>query len=581
MTDARAPSAPDQDLTRLAIDHLRAQPASSDPSIGFLPDGDVQTTSSGIRVVHLHQEYRGIPVHGGSVAVHFDARGRFDSVAGEIQRISPDLTLTPQVTAPAAVLAAVRYVAEQVQASETAPAIKVSNRAPVQLGRFAHPSRPTMLHKPPFRDPVTARLVLFGPDARLAWEIHLRIPKAGGEWDAIVAADRPNEPDVLHAWQTLAHAAHGVVYELNPSEAARTELSFPCPRTYHPNLAGRMLPPGHEIWVSDGQTRGNNVISLQENSKRSYPGVLSNSDVSFEPADAVGMDQHLLNAFYITNLLHDFFLLLGFDEAAGNFQGRNFSGQGEDDDRLVVRIFGQAIPGIATMRSRRDGNSPELNLGLNGTRHTALDAEIVIHEYVHGVTNRTIGGRDNHDPLRGKQQSEAMGEGYSDYFALSMANFRRRRAGSAEGGVYAAWIGNNPATGLRRHAYGAAFPDTYETLRITPNLRAHDAGQVWAQALLRVNETLGAGDPDLGDDLGWLLVMDSLKLLPVGSEAPTFLHGRNALLQAFDATVNAGGIPPDAPLRAAVVNVFTALGMGPAARSPTARYSAIAADVGA
>jgi extracellular elastinolytic metalloproteinase len=563
-----------------AISRVRSK-LPSDGSIGVLADGVVQTTSAGVRIVHLQQEYLGIPVHGGSLAVHFGSRGGVKRVIGKARRLRLRVATSPVVTAQSAVLTAARYVAEQVATSDRGPTLSVTSRPPLQLGRFAHPSRPTVLRKPPFRDPITARLVLFGTGLRLSWEIHLRLPAAGGEWDVIVAADGPNGENILHGWRTLAHATHGFVFDTNPDEEPRqrTKITFPCPRDHHPPFAGRMLPSGHEIWVSEGQTRGNNVVVFQENSKRTYAGLASNGDLVFEPADVAGMDQRMLNAFFVTNVLHDRFFLLGFDEAAGNFQGRNLSGQGEDDDHLVVRVFDQAIPGIATMRSRRDGNSPELNLGTHNGRHTALDAEIVIHEYVHGVTNRTIGGRNNHDPLRGKEQSEAMGEGYSDYFAVSMVNFRRRALGRTERSAYAAWISGNPVTGLRPHAYGPSFLLTYDAIRTTPNIRAHDAGQVWAQALLRVNEVLGEGDANLGDELGWQLVMDSLKLMPVGSDAPTFLHGRDALFQAFDASAGAGLVP--ATLRSGLEDVFAALGMGPAARSATARYQDIVAAFGA
>ncbi len=579
--DPSGQAATEHELARKALDHLRSLLGSADASTGFFTDGGVLATSTGMRIVHLRQEYQGIPVHDASIAVHFDADQEIDRVVGDLLSVPADVVLTPRVTASEAVLAAALHVVEQLGTKRDLIPIKVSRRAPVQLGRFAHASRPTMLHKAPFKDPVTARLTLYGPRNRLAWEIHFRLPKTLGEWSAIVSADTPNDPTILHAWSSLAHATHGLIFEFNPGEAVRARLAFPCPRARYPAFLDRALPPGHESWVSDGQTRGNNVVCLKGSTKSSYPGARSGDDLLFEPTDEAGMDQRMLNAFYLTNFLHDFFLLLGFDEAARNFQSRNFSGQGGDDDRLVVRIFDRVIAGMATIRSFQDGTSPELNLGLRGKRHTALDAEVVIHEYVHGVTNRTVGGGANEDPLRRTEQSRAMGEGYSDYFAVSIMNFYRRQATRDERGVYGAWIADNKNTGLRRHAYGPTFPDTYDTLRASPNLEAHEAGQVWGEALLRVNEALGRDDRDAGDQLGWQLVMDSLKLLPVGPEAPTFLDGRTALFRAFDAAVLDGAIPGDpATLRTAVEKVFADLGMGPAAASPTARYRDIVAAFG-
>lgn len=575
------PYPPEHELARRALTRVRSAQRSVDPAITFLPDGDVQVTSANVRVVHLRQEYRGIPVHRGSVAVRFGADGAFLEVTGEPVPVPAGVVTTPSLSAPAAVLTAARHVAAELGTDAAAPPLKVSNRAPTTVVSFPHPSRPTVLRKRPFRDPVTARLTLFGAEPVLAWEVHLRLPDELGEWDVIVDARAPGEGDVLRARRTLAHAVLGLVYEFNPGEADRATSAFPCPREHHPSFGGRNLPAGHEKWASDSRTEGNNVECVRENSKKGFQGTTSGTDVRFEPVDPLGTDQELLNAFYLTNFLHDFFFFLGFDEAAGNFQHRNFSSQGEDDDRLIVRIFDKEIFGVANMRSARDGSRPEMKLGRLDGRHASFDAEILLHEYVHGVTNRIVGGRNNIDPLRGAPQPEALGEGYSDYFALSILNFLRRRAGLRENLVYGAWIANNPTTGLRRDPYGDGFPRTFASLRGTGD-PAHDVAQVWCQALLRVNRALGQGDRDLGDELGWQLVMDSLKHLRVDANSPTFLHGRDALLRAFDDKAALGAIVAgDAPaVRAAVVDVFAVLGMGPAARAPSASFNDIVADFG-
>lgn len=569
------------ELVGRALEHLRSLPTPGEPSAVFLPDGDVQETSSGVRVVHLRQEHRGIPVHDVSLTVRFDAEGRVLGVGGEAARIPADLVSAPRLDAPAAVLAASRHLVRELAAGGVSPPLEVSSYSPRVLTRFPHPSRPTVLHKRPFRDPVTARLTLFGPRSRLAWEMHFELPDELGEWDVLVAADGVGEADVLHARRTEAHAVHGTVYEFSPGEASRALRPLPPARAHYPDLDGRVLPPGHEVWVDGDRTRGNNVACFEENSSRSLRGTTVGADLLFEPADDAGTDQRLLNAFYLTNLLHDFFFLLGFDEAAGNFQARNFDGVGDDGDELIVRVFDRPIRGIATLRSRRDGKRPELNLGVHHARHTALDADIVIHEFVHGVTNRLIGGRHNHDPLRGRPQPEAMGEGYSDYFALSILNFYRRRAGLPQSRVYGAWIGDDVERGMRRHPYDDAFPGTYALLGSPDFQAAHDAGQVWGRALLELNRALGSGDRERGDEIGWQLVVDSLMLLTPGPEAPTFLDGRDAVLEAFDAKVAGGAIPGNASAtREAVVGVFTALGMGPGARSASADYDGIVADFG-
>jgi extracellular elastinolytic metalloproteinase len=41
--------------------------------------------------------------------------------------------------------------------------------------------------------------------------------------------------------------------------------------------------------------------------------------------------------FYVTNWYHDKLFLLGFDEAAGNFQQTNFSGMGAGNDQYLPK----------------------------------------------------------------------------------------------------------------------------------------------------------------------------------------------------------------------------------------------------
>jgi len=105
----------------------------------------------------------------------------------------------------------------------------------------------------------------------------------------------------------------------------------------------------------------------------------------------------MLNIFYFCNYMHDFLMLLGFDEAAGNFQEINFSNTGLGTDAVQARAHSGAVNGTANMLTPPDGMPPTMNMGLveGINRHTAFDADVVFHEYVHGLTNRLVGGRIN------------------------------------------------------------------------------------------------------------------------------------------------------------------------------------------
>ena len=92
--------------------------------------------------------------------------------------------------------------------------------------------------------------------------------------------------------------------------------------------------------------------------------------------------------------------------------------------------------------------------GATPNRDGDLDAEVVLHEYTHGLSNRRVGGGVGISAL----QSQGMGEGWSDFYALSLLS----QPGDDPNGVYAAaayasyQLGNlqqNYYFGIRRYPY--------------------------------------------------------------------------------------------------------------------------------
>src|SRR5436305_6523981 len=72
------------------------------------------------------------------------------------------------------------------------------------------------------------------------------------------------------------------------------------------------------------------------------------------------------------------------------------------------------------MTTYPDGNSPRLELyifdGPHPSRDAALDVQVVLHEYTHGLSNRRVGGGVGITAL----QSLGLGEGWSDFYSLSL-----------------------------------------------------------------------------------------------------------------------------------------------------------------
>lgn len=581
------------DLLARALAHAARAMPDPDPGTGVVPPGWVPAgppsrARSGLTVVHLRQTHGGIPVRGAVRSVRFDPGGRITLFTGETVPVALTVPLRPALDVRPAAYAAARYLGDVVLPPvHPELAARVSNRRPVVLSRSRGPDAFATLRKVPFQEPVTASLAVTGDGAALVWMVRFRLPEPGGAWTVAVHAET-GTPRIVGAERGSAHAVSGLVFRHEPLEPdadpgadppsplGRLDTPFPLERSVYPAFGGAVIP--RPDWVTADELRGNNAWA-EDDAGRVLKALESNGALRFECAEALGLDQAALNAFFLCNVLHDFFYLLGFDESLGNFQEEIDPGSGQGRDPVKVTVWGTPIPGLAFFVTHGDGFVSELHLGSREERHAGLDPSVVIHEYVHGVTNRVVGGPDEADPLR-HPQSRALGEGFSDYFALTLWNRIRRRDGLDETTVYGRWISGDAEKGLRNHPYDDAFPGTYGMLGGDGFARDHDAGQVWCSALLGVHRALGHGDgPDAADERAWEVVFDSLRLLHPGPRGPTFLHARDAVLATFEAAVEAGRLPDDPELGEAVRRAFHLRGLGPEARSPSAGYHGIVEDL--
>jgi PKD repeat protein len=91
-------------------------------------------------------------------------------------------------------------------------------------------------------------------------------------------------------------------------------------------------------------TRGNNVYVYDDIQNFDSPGYSPDGgqelnfnfpqDLNVNPVE--NLDANLTNLFYANNVLHDILYVHGFDEAAGNFQETNYSGEGFGNDFVVA-----------------------------------------------------------------------------------------------------------------------------------------------------------------------------------------------------------------------------------------------------
>jgi extracellular elastinolytic metalloproteinase len=208
-----------------------------------------------------------------------------------------------------------------------------------------------------------------------------------------------------------------------------------------------------DYWCdNDPISAGNSTFANLGDSGRSMQGTVRNDIITFDPADATGDDQKVLNIFYFCCYMHDYFYLLGFRETSVNFQQNNFGMSGIAGDRVDARSWPQAVDGTANMGRSVEGESLVMNMGLvtRTNRHTAFDCDVVFHEFTHGIANCLVGGELDRNSLS-SPQSRCWNEGNSDYFACTVN--KKITAGD--------WVVNNPR-GIRNHPIIAIFHTTLD-----------------------------------------------------------------------------------------------------------------------
>ena len=275
--------------------------------------------------------------------------------------------------------------------------------------------------------------------------------------------------------------------------------------------------------------------------------------------------------FYLVNRYHDVMYQLGFNEAAHNFQNVNFTGLGVGGDRVAAQAQDCSSTSNADFTTPADGSRPTMQMYLwpgssgRATIDGALDADVVIHEHTHGLSNRLHGNAAGLNTNMG----QAMGEGWSDFYAHSLLAEPTDPVQGiyTEGGYVTA---NSFATkglgnyyyGIRRyptdvlaHTGGAnnkphnAYTFSYVNKDCNARMNAtnfafapspgisnttcdqvHNMGEVWKsilwEARARFITRLGAA---AGNRRMLQLVTDGMKLAPID---PTFLTERDAIIAA-------------------------------------------------
>ncbi|MDO8187848.1 M36 family metallopeptidase [Conexibacter sp. JD483] len=315
------------------------------------------------------------------------------------------------------------------------------------------------------------------------------------------------------------------------------------------------------------------------------PGAPCTWDSTNSASADVNQFQAATNAHVLASRYHDHLLQapIGFDEASGNFQVTNSSGQGRGGDPVRVEVNDGAGLNNANFGTPPDGQAPRMQMFLWTTRDVngSDEADVVYHEYGHGLSSRLVvnaSGSSTLSPL----QSQMMGEAWSDFYAFDLlvgegaltdtgapaelalgsyvTNRGVLRAKPIDCPVAEAGVSGCDGNYAGRPVVLGGY--TYGDLARTDNTSPHNGGEVWGETLWELRRAVGR-------QAALALVTGGMRLSP---DAPSMLDMRDAILQQALAMRTAPGAADDWFPRAWAV--FAARGFGASATTPNAASTA-------
>ena len=424
-------------------------------------------------------------------------------------------------------------------------------------------------------------------ELRLCWRVLLKTRESAARYRVLVEA-ATGEIQVRHNMTSdLSNASYRVFTSDSPTPFS-PGYSSPG-NTNQPAEVARQLvtlsalnttasPNG---WIDDGvnETRGNNIDAHADANGDDLPDLprpqgspnrVFDFALDLTQSPSTHRNASVVNLFYWCNWMHDKLWALGFTEGAGNFQNNNFGRGGVGGDAVLAQAQdGEGVNNANFSYTDDDGEVCYIQMYLwndaTPDRDGSLDAEIMLHEYTHGLSQRLVGagiGLNN-------SQSQGMGEGWSDFYAITLLSqsgdslSANTSAGGyvlfdylADGGGYPRFR-ENYYFGIRRYPYSTDMSknpltfkdidfqqaDTHDGVpksqrrAFSGGGEVHDQGEVWCAMLWEARANLiQKHGYATGNQLILQLVTDGMKLsLP----DPNFVQARDAIIQADQ--VNNGG----------------------------------------
>ncbi|KAH9265819.1 hypothetical protein BASA83_010952 [Batrachochytrium salamandrivorans] len=476
-------------------------------------------------VTHLYGTplHKGLPIGDLHAAVHIKDRQVFFYSATTV--IVDDHTLTKR--SPTIPESTVEISSEDAVKSPTIPesTVKISSRKAVKAAVDC-------LKVPFYRDTTPVMESYKTSNGKiLVWVFQLR-DNPTTQW--IEVKVNANTGDIVSKEDVKRDFTYTVI-EL-PNENARNEFStILSPENFQASPNG---------WTDGYKLAGNNAEAKYKTDKTFKTTIRGIFSGGFDPTSPPQVPGNLVagavNAFYVTNMVHDVFYLYGFNEPAGNFQRDNFGRGGIAGDSIIINVQNSKTENYVSFDTSLDGHPGVLNLYIftatEPNRDPALDNNAMIHELTHGLSSRLTGGAQT-KMCMSKIECGGLSEGYSDMMALIFTAKPEDTRNTKK--VIAEYIGGD-SQGVRRHPYTTDIkvnPLTYKDA--IGEKDPHHLGEIWASLLLEVywnlvdaygfSANLHDATQEQGNIIFLQLFVGMLMIQPCN---PTFISAYDAMLAA-------------------------------------------------
>jgi subtilisin-like proprotein convertase family protein len=515
----------------VALDYVRARPAVFGlvaTDLDALRLDDRYRSPDGVTHLAYTQTYRGVGAYDNVLLANVDGDGRLLNVGGAAVSDLRVPSVVPGLDATAALAAA----KDAVGGTLVPPRARPGGGGPERPTRFANGDR--------------AELTIFsdGRAGRLAWKVVLT-GAHGLLYEAVVDATSGE----LLKRRSLTEFADALVYDLYPGAAgaggsARTVDLAPW-LTSTTTLSGNNAHAYADVGPADGPATIAEIApnlgpprnwvfpQLSVPTALSCPAAGCTWDASTPATRAINRSQATTQLFYLVNRYHDHLAAspIGFTNATRGFDAVGGDPLLAETDNLDEG--GGSNVNNSSMSTPPDGQSPKLQVLFftDPPLNSADAADVVYHEYAHGLTNRSIGTGIGVTA----DQSRAMGEGWSDWYSLDYlasqnlitdtdapnemkigtyldaGGFRRQGADCPVGSS----CPGTPGTGSGGFTFG-------DLGRFSGGFELHDNGEIWLETLWDMRRALGSSEAER-------LITGGLRLTP---NNPSFLEARDAIIQA-------------------------------------------------